>query len=83
MYGERERSYLLHVPAHVAYPNGSSRWWSERLLTWNAGDCCGFAAEAGVDDVGFAWAVIEDVAEVADLDRTRAYATGQLVVDAA
>ena len=31
-----------------------SRWFDERLLTWNAGGCCGFASDAAVDDVGFA-----------------------------
>jgi polyhydroxybutyrate depolymerase len=60
----------------VAYPNGSSRLFEGRLLTWNAGACCGFAAETQVDDVGFALAVIEDVAEHSALDRSRIYATG-------
>jgi polyhydroxybutyrate depolymerase len=60
----------------VAYPNGTSRIFDGRLLTWNAGSCCGFAADAEVDDVGFALAVIEDVARLAALDRTRVYATG-------
>jgi polyhydroxybutyrate depolymerase len=61
----------------VAYPNGSHRWFDERFLTWNAGDCCAFAAEAGIDDVGFALAVIEDAARSAQpLDRARVYATG-------
>jgi polyhydroxybutyrate depolymerase len=60
----------------VAYPNGSSRLFDERLLTWNAGDCCGFAADTAVDDVGFALAVVEDVARRTPLDRRRVYATG-------
>jgi polyhydroxybutyrate depolymerase len=60
----------------VAYPNGTNRIFGDRLLTWNAGACCAFAADARVNDVGFALAVIEDVAEVAALDRTRVYATG-------
>jgi polyhydroxybutyrate depolymerase len=61
----------------VAYPNGSHRWFDERFLTWNAGDCCGFAAEAHIDDAGFALAVIEDAARAAPpLDRARVYATG-------
>jgi polyhydroxybutyrate depolymerase len=60
----------------VAYPNGSHRWLDARLLTWNAGTCCGYAQRAGVDDVGFALAVIEDVARAAPLDRERIYATG-------
>jgi polyhydroxybutyrate depolymerase len=60
----------------VAYPNGSHRWSDGRLLTWNAGDCCGFAKDAAIDDVGFARAVIEDVARSTPLDRSRVYATG-------
>jgi polyhydroxybutyrate depolymerase len=60
----------------VAYPNGSHRWLGQRLLTWNAGDCCGYAAEAGVDDVGFALAVLEHVAAQVPVDRARVYATG-------
>jgi polyhydroxybutyrate depolymerase len=60
----------------VAYPNGTNRLFDARLLTWNAGGCCAYAQEAGVDDVGFALAVIEDVARAAQLDRRRVYATG-------
>jgi polyhydroxybutyrate depolymerase len=60
----------------VAYPDGSHRWVDGRLLTWNAGLCCGFAKDAGIDDVGFALAVIEDVARSTPLDRSRVYATG-------
>jgi polyhydroxybutyrate depolymerase len=60
----------------VAYPNGTHRRRDESLLTWNAGGCCGYAQDAAVDDVGFALAVIEDVARVASLDRARVYATG-------
>ena len=48
----------------VAYPNGTSRRFDERLLTWNAGGCCGYALDSGVDDVGFALAVIDDVARL-------------------
>jgi polyhydroxybutyrate depolymerase len=60
----------------VAYPNGTNRLFDERLLTWNAGGCCGFASDTAVDDVGFALAVIDDVARLAALDRARVYATG-------
>jgi polyhydroxybutyrate depolymerase len=60
----------------VAYPNGSHRWRDDRLLTWNAGGCCGYARRAEVDDVGFALALIEDVARAARLDPARVYATG-------
>jgi polyhydroxybutyrate depolymerase len=47
-----------------------------RLLTWNAGDCCGFAMNQAVDDVGFTVALLDDLAERVPLDRTRVYATG-------
>ena len=60
----------------VAYPNGTSRLFDDRLLTWNAGGCCGFASDNAVDDVGFALALIDDVARHAAVDRARVYATG-------
>jgi polyhydroxybutyrate depolymerase len=60
----------------VAYPNGTSRLFDAHLLTWNAGGCCAYAQEAGVDDVGFALAVIDDVARAAAVERARVYATG-------
>jgi len=59
----------------VVYPNGSGRF-AKRLLTWNAGDCCGFAQEHDADDVGFALAILADLARDLPLDRTRVYATG-------
>ena len=61
----------------VAYPDGTGRRQnSRRFLTWNAGDCCGLAHEKGSDDVAFARALIEAVAERIPLDRARVYATG-------
>jgi polyhydroxybutyrate depolymerase len=59
----------------VAYLDGSGPL-GRRLLTWNAGDCCGYAHEEAVDDVGFALAVLRDVARRAPMDATRVYATG-------
>jgi polyhydroxybutyrate depolymerase len=43
---------------------------------WNAGPCCGAAAADGVDDVGFARALVEEVAARACVDEARVYATG-------
>ena len=59
----------------VVYPFGSGIL-PRRLLTWNAGDCCGFALNQGVDDVGFAVALLDDLAERLPIDPTRVYATG-------
>jgi polyhydroxybutyrate depolymerase len=59
---ERERFIL-------AYPEAFERSW--------AAGVGGTAAEKqGVDDVGFAKAVIEDIAKTHTLDRTRVFATG-------
>ena len=59
----------------AVYPNGSGGIGG-RLLTWNAGACCGPAAASQVDDVGFSLAVLEDLANRLPIDRARVYATG-------
>jgi polyhydroxybutyrate depolymerase len=59
----------------AVYPNGSSGFQG-RYLTWNAGKCCGPAAMLQVDDVGFALAVLDDIAGRAAVDKSRIYATG-------
>lgn len=59
----------------AVYPNGSGRF-GPRLLTWNAGTCCGYAALNRIDDVGFTRALIGKLAEFVPMDRRRIYATG-------
>jgi polyhydroxybutyrate depolymerase len=59
----------------VVYPNGSG-CFGKRLLTWNAGTCCGYAAINNIDDVAFAGALINKLAEIVPIDRRRVYATG-------
>ena len=59
----------------AVYPNGTGGF-GDRLLTWNAGNCCGEAALNRVDDVGFALAVLDDLARRTPVDSTRIYATG-------
>jgi polyhydroxybutyrate depolymerase len=59
----------------AVYPAGTSRF-GDRLLTWNAGGCCGYAKEESVDDVGFVRALIDDLSTVAPIDTARIYATG-------
>ena len=44
--------------------------------SFNGGWCCGAAASAKVDDVGFARAVVQAVAAEANIDLGRIYATG-------
>ncbi len=59
----------------VVYPNGTGRL-EEKLLTWNAGTCCGYAMAEKVDDVGFVRALVAALATRAPVDTTRVYATG-------
>ena len=59
----------------VVYPDGSGRL-GRRLLTWNAGGCCGNARQDRIDDVGFTIRILGDLSRDLPLDRTRVYATG-------
>lgn len=58
----------------VVYPDGTGR--SIKMLTFNAGTCCGCAARAGVDDVGFVAALLDAMPARYAVDRRRVYATG-------
>jgi polyhydroxybutyrate depolymerase len=58
----------------VVYPDGSGRL--ERMLTFNAGNCCGQAAASNVDDVAFVRQVLDDLEGIANVDRRRVFATG-------
>jgi polyhydroxybutyrate depolymerase len=58
----------------VAYPEGSAR--RGRLLTWNAGHCCGHAMQERVDDVGFLSTLIDDLLRRYPIDPNRVFVTG-------
>ncbi|QKE64163.1 hypothetical protein HNE05_12655 [Aquipseudomonas campi] len=60
----------------VAYPNGTGARLMKKRRTWNAGKCCGQAAEQNVDDVQFIRSMLGDIASHHPLDRSRVYATG-------
>jgi polyhydroxybutyrate depolymerase len=59
----------------AVYPNGTGGI-GNRFLTWNAGTCCGRAAALQADDVGFALAMLDDLARRIAVDPQRIYATG-------
>ncbi len=59
----------------AVYPDGSSRL-GDRLLTWNAGHCCGYAMQNRVDDVRFIDALIDKLTLSHQVDTTRIYITG-------
>lgn len=55
----------------LAVPKGSGA-----IPSWSAGNCCPPANTNGVDDVGFARAVVADIAARTAIDSKRVYATG-------
>lgn len=59
----------------VIFPAGSGRR-DDRLLTWNGGYCCGYAARRDVDDIGFLTQVIADAVARFGVDGGRVYLTG-------
>jgi len=59
----------------VVYPFGSGRL-ENAMLTFNGGDCCGYAMQNKLDDVGFTRALLDDLATVANVDTNRVFATG-------
>lgn len=58
----------------VVYPNGTGVY--ERMATFNAGICCGYARHNGIDDVAFTRAMLDDLAKVVRVDTKRVFATG-------
>jgi polyhydroxybutyrate depolymerase len=59
----------------VVYPNGSGRL-GDKLLTWNAGNCCGYALDQKIDDVKFISALIDQMITTHKIDPKRVYVTG-------
>jgi polyhydroxybutyrate depolymerase len=60
----------------AVYPFGTGGLSDDRLLSWNAGACCGYAARENVDDVGATFALLAALARELPLDPTRVYASG-------
>lgn len=59
----------------VAYANGTGRA-KDVLLTFNAGNCCGYALEQKVDDVAYTRAMVAAIEGELPIDRKRVYVTG-------
>jgi polyhydroxybutyrate depolymerase len=58
----------------AVYPRGTGRL--SRVLTFNGGNCCGYAMRNGVDDVEFTRRLLDDLSTVINIDRKRIFATG-------
>lgn len=60
----------------AVFPNGSSRFNSGELATWNAGKCCGYARDNKSDDVAFIKAMIIEIKKHANIDTKRIIISG-------
>ncbi|TXT34112.1 MAG: polyhydroxybutyrate depolymerase [Planctomycetota bacterium] len=58
----------------AVYPSGTGRL--DKVLTFNGGNCCGYAERQKVDDVAFTRALLDDVAKTLPIDAKRVFATG-------
>jgi polyhydroxybutyrate depolymerase len=58
----------------AVYPNGTGLL--SDVPTWNAGNCCGYAMENQVDDIGFFRALLAELERDYAVDRKRVYFTG-------
>ncbi len=59
----------------VVYPNGTGRL-KNRLLTFNGGNCCGYAMTSKIDDIDFTRQLLDDLNKSVNIDRKRVFATG-------
>lgn len=60
----------------VVFPNGTGRFPRGRLSTWNAGECCAYARDKKVDDVGFIRAIVQEMEKTYRFDKKKVFATG-------
>lgn len=58
----------------VVYPNGTGRL--DKILTFNGGNCCGYAMSNKMDDVEYTRKILDDLAKSANIDPKRIFATG-------
>lgn len=59
----------------AVYPQGSGRF-RKNVLTWNAANCCGYAHDKEIDDVGFIETMITNLETNYRIDPNRIFVTG-------
>jgi polyhydroxybutyrate depolymerase len=60
----------------VAYPDGTRSILGKISADWNSGECCGYAARRGVDDMSFLRGIIEDLSKHGIVNPRRIYVAG-------
>lgn len=76
-----EKTSLLTAKANldnfvVVYPDGVVNPGALSLRTWNAGECCGYAAQSNINDVGFITQLIDKLVANYKINAKKVYATG-------
>jgi polyhydroxybutyrate depolymerase len=71
MDGVADRNGFIAV-----FPQGTSSPLMEKMRTWNAGLCCGYAARKKIDDISFVSQMIDFIVAEYGADPKRFYATG-------
>ncbi|MEM9018899.1 MAG: PHB depolymerase family esterase, partial [Verrucomicrobiota bacterium] len=59
----------------VVYPYGSGPD-PDRMLTFNGGECCGYAMHQEIDEIGYVNAILDDLVASASVDTGAVFATG-------
>lgn len=59
----------------VVYPNGSGKL-DDKILTWNVGNCCGYALDQQIDDIAFIRALVDKMLATYPIDSKKVFATG-------
>ncbi len=60
----------------VLYPDGTSVRLLKRRHVWNAGKCCGLAAEKKIEDNAFINSVVQDASKRFSIDSAQVFITG-------
>lgn len=60
----------------LVYPQGTNRIFENRLLTWNAQFCCGYAMKNNVDDITFISKLYEKLSNEYSINASQVFATG-------
>lgn len=70
------RNYQKEYDFILIAPNGLGRFNEETFLTWDAGNCSGYAHYIHADEPLFIKSIIEQVSDLYNIDKKRLYLTG-------
>lgn len=72
----RFRNYQKEYDFILIAPNGLGWFNQETFLTWDAGNCSGYAHYLHADDPSFVKSILDEVSNLYNIDKKRLYLTG-------